>query len=347
MMGQDDRAKLPSEFELIRRIRTFLPPMDSNVLLGVGDDTAAVQPTSDMVTLLTTDTFVESIDFNKAWSSWSQIGWKCMAANYSDIAAMGGIPRHALTTLCLPEDRILDEVEELYKGFKDLATHLSQPVSIVGGDLSATGGPTVISITLTGEAKKERITTRSGARVGDVVCLTGHVGASETGLALLQSSHTLPSTRGWLDQYQATIARHRTPIPRVLEGSVLSRSRSVHAMIDVSDGISSDALHLCRKSGVGLKLDGRVLPIAQETASAMEKLKINPIRTALNSGEEFELLCAVDPEKMESLADELVNCTSTTLTPIGEIVDADQGYTYTDNTGTYTLCPEGYEHFRK
>lgn len=346
-MNKNDSARLPSEFELIRRIKAFLPPIESNVLLGVGDDAAAVQTGSGMATLLTTDTFVESIDFDNAFSSWWQIGWKCMAANFSDIAAMGGVPKHALTTLCLPSHRILDEVEELYRGFQDLAIHSGQSVSIVGGDLSAMEGPTVISITLMGETGRELIAKRSGARVGDIVCLTGHVGASETGLRLLQLAHTRPTTRKLLDQYQGPLDRHRTPVPRVREGSVLSHSGSVHAMIDVSDGISSDALHLCRESGVGLNLDGGALPITEETEHAMRKLKLAPVRTALNSGEEFELLCAVDPEKVKNLADELVSRTSTTLTPIGEIVPAEQGYTYTDYAGTYPLCPEGYEHFKE
>ena len=343
--NQQESAGLPSEFELIRQIRATLPELDPSVLLGVGDDAAAVQPGPGMSTLLTTDTFVEGVDFDIDFSSWWQIGWKSMAANFSDIAAMGGAPRHALTTLCLPAHRDVNDVEALYKGFCDLALHAGQSVSIVGGDLSATDGPTVISIALTGEAVREQITERGGARVGDTLCVTGHVGASETGLRLLQSARARPATRGWLDRYGDTLSRHRTPMPRVREGSVLSRSGWVHAMIDVSDGLSSDALHLCRNSGVGLNMDGTAVPIADETRRAMEELRLAPIRTALESGEEFELLCAVDPDKVESLAAELEGCTGTALTPIGEVLPADRGYTCTDYDGTHPLRPEGYEHF--
>ena len=346
MTNHKERAGLPSEFELIRRIMDSLTEVAPSVLIGPGDDAAAVQPGPGMTTLLTTDTFVEGVDFDVEFSTWRQIGWKSMAANLSDIAAMGGAPGHALTTLCLPAHRDVKDVEALYDGFRDVARHSSESLSIVGGDLSSTDGPTVISITLTGEAEKERLLRRGGARVGDTLCVTGHLGASETGLRLLQSARGRTDATGWLGLYADTLSRHRTPVPRVREGSMLARSGWVHAMIDVSDGLSSDTLHLCRNSGVGVIMDGTAVPVAEETRLAMEELRADPVRTVLESGEEFELLCAVDPARVESLAIELAGRTGTTLTPIGEIVPVDRGCTRTGDTGTHPLRPEGYEHFR-
>lgn len=333
-------AGLPGEFEVIQRIGHALPEPDPSVLLGIGDDAAAITPAPGMTTLLTTDTFVEGVDFDLAFSSWRQIGWKCMAANFSDIAAMGGVPRHALTTLCLPGHRALDDVEALYAGFQDLAGHAGHPVSIVGGDLSSTDGPTVISITVSGEASEEHIARRSGARAGDILCVTGHLGASEIGLRLLRLARERP-----VDRFEGVLCRHRTPVPRVREGVLLANSGWVHAMIDVSDGLSSDALHVARDSGVGLNLDGNALPITEETRQAMEELRLDPVGTALESGEEFELLCAVAPEGVERLAAELAERTGTPLTPIGECVTAARGYTITDQTGSRPLRPKGYEHF--
>ena len=346
MENRKEDAGLPREFELIRRIGRALPEPDPSVLLGIGDDAAAIVPASGMTTLLTTDTFVESVDFDVAFSSWRQIGWKCMAANYSDIAAMGGVPRHALTTLCLPVHRTAEDVEALYTGFRDLAHHTGHAVSIIGGDLSGTDGPTVISITLRGEAARKDLTARDGARVGDILCVTGHLGASETGLRLLQSAREIPDTVRTAAQFEGVLHRHRTPAPRVREGGILARSGWVHAMIDVSDGLSSDALHLARGSGVGLNLDGNALPIADETRRAMEELRLGPIRTALESGEEFELLCAVAPDEVNRLAAELVERTGTSLVPVGECVSADQGYTVSDHAGPRPLRPEGYEHLK-
>ncbi len=346
MEKRKEGAGLPSEFELIRRIGSALPDPDPSVLLGIGDDAAAVAPTAGMATLLSTDTFVESVDFDVAFSSWRQIGWKCMAANYSDIAAMGGVPRHALTTLCLPAHRTAEEVEALYAGIRDLAQHTGHAVSIVGGDLSATDGPTVISITVRGEAAEKEITARGGARVGDILCVTGHLGASETGLRLLQSAREHPETAMAADRFESVLCRHRTPVPRVSEGGILARSGWVHAMIDVSDGLSSDALHLGRSSGVGLNLDGNALPIADETRRAVEVLRLDPVGTALESGEEFELLCAVAPDGVDRLAAELAERTGTPLATIGECVSQDRGYTITDDAGPRPLRPAGYEHFR-
>lgn len=383
-------AGLPGEFEVIRRIRHTLPEPDPSVLLGVGDDAAAVSPAPGMTILLTTDTFVEGVDFDLDFSSWRQIGWKCMAANFSDIAAMGGVPRHALTTLCLPAHRSMEDVEALYAGFHDLAGRADltghadlagragYPVSIVGGDLSSTDGPTVISVTVSGEAAEEHITRRSGARAGDILCVTGHLGASETGLRLLRLARDKPAagnpaTQGAAtpettaatterpdserpdserpaskqpaDRFAGVLCRHRTPVPRVREGVLLAESGWVHAMIDVSDGLSSDALHVSRDSGVGLNLDGNALPIAEETRRAMEELRIDPVGTALESGEEFELLCAVAPEGVEHLAAELAERTGTPLTPIGECLTADRGCTISDRNGPRPLRPKGYEHF--
>ena len=352
MAKKKDNAGLPGEFELIRRIRASLPEPDPAVLLGVGDDAAAVEPGTGMTTLLTTDTFVEGVDFDLGFSTWRQIGWKSMAANFSDIAAMGGVPRFALTTLCLPAHRTAEEVEALYKGFLDLARHTGLSVSIVGGDLSSTDGPTVVSITLTGEAERDHVTARGGARAGDILCVTGHLGASATGLRLLQAERAQSEPRAHsaakrpANRFEDTLARHRTPLPRVREGGLMSRSGRVRAMIDVSDGLSSDVLHLCRAGGLGVKVDGNSLPIADETRRAMEELGLDPVRTALESGEEFELLCAVDPDRVEDLAAELAERAGTSLTPVGEIVPGSRGYTLTGDGGIRALSPEGYEHFR-
>ncbi|MXX02933.1 MAG: thiamine-phosphate kinase [Gemmatimonadetes bacterium] len=346
MEHRKEGAGLPGEFEVIRRIGQGLPEPDPSVLLGVGDDAAAITPAPGMTTLLTTDTFVEGVDFDLDFSSWRQIGWKCMAANFSDIAAMGGWARNALTTLCLPSHRSMEDVEALYAGIHELARHAGHPVSIVGGDLSSTDGPTVISITVSGEAAVEHITRRSGARAGDILCVTGHLGASETGLRLLRAAREQPAAESpATDRFEGVLRRHRTPVPRVREGVLLAESGWVRAMIDVSDGLSSDALHVGRDSRVGLNLDGNALPIAEETRRAMEELRLDPVGTALESGEEFELLCAVAPEGVERLAAELAERTGTPMTPIGECLSADRGWAITDHNGSRPLHPKGYEHF--
>jgi len=343
------RASLPSEFDLIRRICSNLPTYNSDVLVGSGDDAAVILPTEDMATLLTTDTFVEGVDFDLAFSSWRQIGWKCMAANFSDVAAMGGIPRHALIALCLPVHRRVDEVAALYEGFRALIDHSNHAEllgDIVGGDLSATDGPTIITITLTGESKPQQCMRRSGAMVGDQLCVTGNLGASEAGLQLLSRARKQISWEKELSRFPKVLAKHREPLPRVREGRLLAGSGWVRAMIDVSDGLSSDALHLCRESHVGLVINAMSLPVEKETRRALESLRLDLAGTVFKSGEEFELLCAVDPARVEALAALLHETTGSTLTPIGEFVHRNRGYTWNDGLGVHALQPEGYVHFQ-
>lgn len=335
------------EFKLIHRIQQQRSSEPDDVLIGIGDDAAAVNPTPGMTTVLTTDTFVEGLDFDMAFSTWPQIGWKSMTANISDIAAMGGQPRYALTTLCLPNDRTAKEVDGLYEGMDRLIKHLNQPISIIGGDLSGTTGPTVISITLIGEADPARLLKRSGARVGDLVCVTGHLGASEAGLRLLQQTRQSPEAGALLKSYADTVKKHRTPVPRVQEARLLANSGYVSAMIDISDGLSSDVLHIGHGSHVGLSLDADALPITPETRAVAQILHVDPVKLAMQSGEEFELLCTIDPDQVEQLAAQIADQTGISLTPIGEIVAESEGFSWYDTAGHHRLKAEGYKHFEK
>lgn len=332
------------EFELIRRIQQHVRASGTSVVIGIGDDAAAVCPTPGTVTLLTTDTFVEGIDFDLEFSTFVHVGWKGMAANLSDIAAMGGEPRYALVTLCLPISRSVADVDAIYDGVEKLAGRCG--VTIIGGDLSATTGPTVLSITLMGETEPDRVLRRSGARVGDTLCVTGDLGASDAGLRLLQRARLDPVCRSWLDQYPAILDKHRTPVPRVDEGRILARSGSVHAMIDVSDGLSADVLHLGQASGVGIRLDVRWLPVTPETRNAAAVLNVNPTDLALHSGEEFELIFAVAPDDAHAVCRHVTDTTGTPATIIGTVTPPADGDVWVDDRGEHPLIPGGYDHFK-
>lgn len=334
------------EFELIRHIRERRKADPEDVLVGIGDDAAAVLPSPGMAALATTDTFVEGLDFDIDFSTWHQIGWKGMTANISDIAAMGGLPKYALTTLCLPEQRSIEEVEALYAGMDQLIAQIEQPVSIIGGDLSGIDGPTVLSITLMGEVEPEHMLTRTGARPGDLIGVTGHLGASEAGLRILQYVREHPEAQSLLDQHADVVTRHRTPVPRTREARLLAACGAVTAMIDISDGLSSDVLHIGRSSRVGLSIDTTGLPISAGTRAAAQTLNTNPVELAMQSGEEFELLCTIRPDHADRIADLLVEQTGIPLTIIGEVTDASDGFSRHDESGRHPLQPGGYEHFR-
>lgn len=333
------------EFGLIHRIKRHRLSYPDGVVLGIGDDSAAFLPSPNMLTLVTTDTFVEGFDFDAAFSTWRQIGFKCMAANASDIAAMGGKPRFALVTLCLPDHRTLEEVDDLYAGLDHFNEVCGTDISIIGGDLSGTTGPSVISITLTGEVSPGQLVSRARAREGDVLCVTGHLGASEAGLRLLQQAHLNPDWLPKLDEFKNTLTKHRTPTPRVLEATLLASSSAVHAMIDISDGLSSDALHLAQSSDVGLLIEMERLPIEEETRRAASVLGVSVTELAFHSGEEFELLCAISPDQVSGLSERLRKETGVSLTPVGIITNPEDGRIRQDVTGRKPLIPEGYEHF--
>ncbi len=334
-------TKSYGEFNLIHRILERIQVTSPDVVIGPGDDTAAVRTTPDMLTLMSTDTFVEGLDFTKDYSTWTQIGWKSMAANVSDIAAMGGLPKYALVTFCLPEDLRIEAVDNLCDGMADLAQRFG--VLIVGGDLSGTPGPVTISVTITGEIPPHQLIKRSGAQVGDRICVTGHLGGAEAGLRLLMQSLNHPSHN--LSAALDSVARHRTPIPRVQEARLLAESGHVHSMIDISDGLSADVLHIGEDSGAGIVLYADALPVDPATLEAARALQDDPIQLAMNSGEEFELVCTVSEKETDGLCRRITDATGTPMTVIGEVVPSDSGNTWRDESGTHALVSGGYDHF--
>ena len=329
------------EFNLIRRIRDRVQASHPDVVIGIGDDTAAIRPTPGMLMLPTTDTFVEGLDFDLDFSTWFHIGWKSLAANLSDVAAMGGVPRYALVTLCLPDDRAIEDVDAFCDGMVQLAERFG--ALIIGGDLSGMPGPATVSITLIGEALPDRVIRRTGAQVGDMICVTGDLGASDAGLRLLGHVRRHPGDGAWLKRYAVTVDKHRAPVPRVHEARILADSGAVHAMIDISDGLSSDVRHMGH--GVGISIDTGTLPITRETRDTARALDIVSTDLALHSGEEFELLCSVDRTEASGLCRRVTEATGTPMTIIGEITPEASGYSWHDDTGIYPLVSGGYDHF--
>ncbi|MBT5872622.1 MAG: thiamine-phosphate kinase [Candidatus Latescibacteria bacterium] len=337
--------KAYGEFDLIQRIRERIQGDDPDLVIGPGDDTAAVRHTPGSLSLLSTDTFVEGLDFLEEFSSWHQIGWKCMAANVSDIAAMAGRPRFALVSMCLPDETEIVAVDHLCDGMVDLARQYG--VLIIGGDLSGTPGPLTISITIMGEVAPNQVIRRSGAEAGDRICVTGELGGAEAGLRLLQASTDEPLNGILPDDYANVLSRHRTPRPRTEEGRIIADSGCVGAMIDISDGLSADILHIGKESGVGIALDASRLPLNTAAARTASLLEIDPISLAMNSGEEFELVCTVSRAQADTLCQKVYDETGTRMSVIGEVVPQALGNTWLHGNTTHQLNAGGYDHFRK
>jgi thiamine-monophosphate kinase len=286
-----------TEDELVAGIRERLRGVpDERVLIGIGDDAAVWQPSRSNRSVITTDALVEGVHFTRAQMSAHDAGWRALAANLSDVAAMGARPVLATVALGFPPNTDPAWLLEAYEGIAELAKRAR--CAVAGGDL--TRAPTIIfSITVVGEVRASNLKMRSGAYPGDVVASTGALGASAAGLAILTERPDL----GGDPRARDAVAAFRTPEPRLREGHWLAASRHVRAMMDLSDGLSTDLTRLCRLSGVGALLD-KPPPIAAE-ASDVASLLGNPRATehwALHGGEDFELLVAIEKRSFAHLA---------------------------------------------
>lgn len=301
--------KAIGEFGLIRQIRKWVPE-NRKIKRGIGDDTAvfnAARP--DEYQLLTIDTITEDVDFKSRKVSPEQIGWKAMAVNLSDIAAMGGTPKFAVVSLVLPQNTAVGFVKSFYRGANKICRKFH--VSIVGGDLSK-GRKLIATVALLGEVLKKRVVFRDGAKTGDLVCVTGSLGGSIAG-------------------------KHLTFFPRVREGQLIARF-GASAMIDVSDGLIQDLGHLmsAKQSSqtAGKSLAWRLF----ENEIPISKAAKGDLNRAFYDGEDFELLFTISPSKFQALKKAWARSFSIPLTVIGEIIRKPKGW-----KAPYSR--HGYRHF--
>jgi thiamine-monophosphate kinase len=322
--------------EIIRRAVRKAP----GVRVGIGDDCAVLEPEAGSVLLATTDLLIEDVHFRRRWATPTDIGWKSLAVNLSDIASMGGRPRWALIALACPESVSVDEAQAFYGGVQALASE--HDVVIVGGDTAASPGGWIINLTLIGDAARAPI-TRSTANVGDVIAVTGSLGRSAAGLALLE---TIPAPRGVAAAAEADVtSAHLRPRPRTREGQWLAAAGGVTSMIDLSDGLATDLGHLCEESGVGARVELGRLPVDATVHAVAQALGRDPLTWFTSGGEDYELLLTCAPSAFERLAAGLTAATGTRLCAVGEMTAAADGIRYLDVGGRAVSVRAGFEHF--
>lgn len=323
-----------SIIESVRRRSRYL----NNVVIGIGDDAAAVTWKNGWLQLLTTDLLVEGVHFLRDRISMRDLGYKSLAVNLSDIAAMGGIPRYALVSLGLPGDLKTAGLREFYEGMYELADAYS--VDIVGGDLSSSPF-IIINLALTGEVEESQILRQDRAQVGDLVAVTGALGGSAAGLAtLLTPELSLPS-----ETIERVLAFHDRPHPRLREGRILAKSGMVNAAKDISDGLGKECITIAQSSRKGVIIWADRLPITTETKQVAERMKVDPLDFALNGGEDYELLFTFSAANLQQLK-ELTREENMDFTVIGEIVAEDLCYQIVDSEGRpLPLKAKGYNHF--
>ena len=331
------------ELGVIRRIRE-LATGAPGVLTGIGDDTAVLVVTPGTRLLATTDLLIERVHFRRPRASARDIGWKAMAVNLSDIAAMGGTPRWALVALATPATTELRDVEELYLGMQEVAR--PHGVAIVGGDTSSNPDGWLVNVTVLGEHPGEP-RRRGDARPGDLVCVTGALGASAAGLALLDGRRDEARDRGLgAGDEEAVTRAHLRPVPRVAEGQWLGGAAGVHAMMDLSDGLATDLAHVCRESGVAARVRVDRLPVGAATRATAAALGVDALLWTAAGGEDYELLLTCRPDAAAALAAGLRGATGTALAVVGEVVAGPAGVAFVDAQGAPVAVGAGYEHFR-
>ncbi len=302
---------------------------DENLLIGIGDDAAAWRGDAS-TQLATVDSFIQGVHFPSGLASWKELGWKALAVNLSDIAAMGGLPRYALVSLALPDDTEVDDVTALYTGMLELAEQFG--VSIIGGDISR--APLVaITIAVFGSSQKKQVLRRSSAEVGELVAVTGELGAAVAGLEMLTKKLKF-------DPEISASFRNAFlhPLPRIAEGQLLVE-QGVKTAIDLSDGLVSDLNQICKASRVGARIDVEKVPVAPGVKAHFGE---RALEMALSGGEDYELLFTARAE----VIDRVKQSASCPITVVGEILAADKGVTAVDSRGKpLKLASRGWEHF--
>lgn len=338
MNGAETVADL-GEFPLIERLQRRLPEevrTRPNLDIGIGDDCAVWRPTPGKRSVISTDTMVEEIDFRFEWTDWPSLGWKALAINLSDMAAMGARPVLATITLGLRPDDLVSDLEAMYDGVAELAA--ATDVVVAGGDIQRTGGPFFISITVVGEATD--VLRRTGAQSGDAVVVTGFLGASGAGLELLRAH----DERVGATTADAVIAAHMRPIPRLAAGDALCDC-GASAGMDISDGLLGDAQKIATASGVAITIDADRVPVSPAVHALFPDAWLD---LALRAGEDYELVATIDPERIGELQ-RLGGEIGTTFTHIGSVHAAGDGGPRVSVVGmegqSMTLGRGAYEHF--
>ncbi len=334
------KIKEIGEFSLIHRLTKKIKTAENNsVLIGIGDDAAVFRMGEGRNLLVTCDMLLEGRHFLRGTITPGQLGYKALAVSLSDIAAMGGMPRFAVVSAGWPPELELEYAQEVYQGMGELADSFG--VSIIGGDTVASP-QVILDITVIGEMDDAPI-TRAGAKPGDVIAVTGFLGASAAGLALLSSDQV---AEGLAENVkQSLLGAHFMPQPRIKEAGLLLKSGRPSAMIDISDGLAGELYHICESSGAGALLEESSLPVNDSVREAAVALGCNFLEWVLYGGEDYELLMTIPPAYV-AVVKKVLNELGTNISIIGKVLDKNKGIKMLSAEGAVVeLKRRSYDHF--
>lgn len=331
------------EFGLIHFLSRDIKLNQPSSLKGIGDDAAVIENLSD-VTVVSTDMLVEGIHFDLMYTPLKHLGYKSVVVNLSDIYAMNAIPSQVTVSIAISSKYSVEALDELYEGIK-LACSMYK-VDLVGGDTTSSPKGMVISVTAIGQTKKENLVYRNGARPGDILCVTGDLGAAYLGLQVLEREKQIylqhPGVQPELEKSQYLIERQLKPEAQREAIEYFDRYKvKPTSMIDISDGLASDLKHICIQSGVGAFVEEGKVPIHPDAEMTAINFRLDPITCALHGGEDYELLFTIDEkdlEKIRYMPDVFI---------IGEITEEKDGLKlHTTGGNVYELTSQGWNHFR-
>jgi len=339
--GRTEISQL-GEFGLIDKIKLGAKTQNESTLKGIGDDAAVIAPV-DSLTLITTDMLVEGVHFDLSYMPLKHLGYKAVAVNVSDIAAMNGIPKQITVNIGLSNRFSVEAVEELYEGIS--AACEAYKVDLVGGDTTTSSSGLILSITAIGNVEKDKEVYRDGAKKGDILCATGDLGGALIGLQVLEREKQVylenSEMQPQLDTYSYIVERQLKPEARM---DIIHELRDLGvvptSMIDLSDGLASDLKHICHESKLGAVVYEDKLPIDKQTYDTAVEFGLDPITCCLNGGEDYELLFTIsqkDHAKLEKHPD---------ISFIGYVEDASKGINLITKGGsTVEIKAQGWVHF--
>ncbi len=326
------------EFGFIKSIQEACLFSSSKPIKGIGDDCAVIGPYEGKVLLITTDLLLEDIHFVLKNIRPEHLGEKAVCVNLSDIAAMGGHALHVFVSLAAPKQMEAATIFSIYDGIKSICRKYG--VNILGGDTSASPDRLMINLTVVGEASEKELLYRSGARPGDEIYVTGNLGNSAAGLMLIMEKTSAPEPLA-----SALIESHNRPIPFLEAGREIARSGLASAMIDLSDGLTSDLQHICDSSSVGARLLENNLPISDELKALSEINRFDPFDLALSGGEDYKLLITVPKENAEAFQRLFEESDICPIFHVGEITENQRVEIVMRNGKKEHLKATGYDHF--
>lgn len=332
------------EFGLIEHLAKKFIIDPSRTVKGIGDDAAILNPSGDLQRVLSTDMLLEGIHFDLTFMPIEHLGYKAVVVNLSDIYAMNALPDAITVSVALSNRFTVEAMDAFYSGVLKACKRYG--VDLVGGDTSSSTTGMVISVTASGLVPAEKAVTRDGAKVNDLVCVSGDLGAAYAGLQILQREKSVflnnPDIQPDLESYEYVVGRNLKPearndiIETLAEAGIVPTS-----MIDVSDGMASELNHICRQSGVGVSIFEEKVPIHIQTSRVADEFNISNLTFAMNGGEDYELLFTANLEDFDKL-NHLSN-----IHVIGHITNADEGMVIVGRSGNVIeITAQGWDHFR-